>query len=372
LKISGKIKLLLIVIILTGANITCFDMYNQILDNMPDNYRLSIFVNGVNANRLFLNDKDGNYYESTGIYPDDGSTNSASILADFDKDGNVDILIGDSSGWIKTYINNGNSLTAGPAVFIGSNITDFAAADFDNDKYIEVIAVTYGGPHFLLQIDKNFNIFQSNISGGNYNSYAVSSGDIDHDGDIDIYIGNSLANNTVWLNNGDGTFINVWNDGQSRNTVDIALVDLDDNGTLDVLEANEAYGITVRKNTGNGTFNLFDNYPTASLDFSGISSGDIDNDGDMDAFVTKNLGTNKNIFLKNNGSGSFIIIDSPSPIVISNSSAMGDLDNDGDIDVVEVTDGGLHLLKNDGYGNFNLKMLPTSGFNIGRLGVIIK
>jgi len=366
-------KLKISAVIAIGClNLTCFDMYNQILDNMPDDYRLSIFVNGVNTNRIFLNDKDGDFYESSGIFPDDGSTNTASILADFDKDGNVDILIGDSSGWIKTYINNGNLFTAGPTAFIGSNITDFTAADFDNDKYNEVIVVTYGGPHFLLQIDKNFNILQTNISGGNYNSYAVSSGDIDHDGDVDIYVGNSLANNTVWLNNGNGTFINIWNDGQTRNTIDVALVDLDSNGSLDVLEANEGYGITVRKNTGNGTFNLLDSFPTASLDFSSISTGDIDNDGDIDVFVTKNIGTNNNIFLKNNGSGSFIIIDSPSPIVISNSSAMGDVDNDGDIDVVEVTDGGLNLLKNDGSGNFIVEMLSAIPFSIGRLGVIIK
>lgn len=367
------IKLLLLpaVLMIGAINLSCSDMYSEMLDNMPGNYRLGIFVNGVNLNKIFINDKNGDFNEAAGIFPDDLMLRNASVLADFNKDGKLDILTGESSGSLKMYINSGNYFTAGPSNSIALNIQDMAATDFDNDKYLEVITVTYGGPHYLLQIDNNFNITYTNISGSSFNSYAVASGDIDNDGDIDFYTGNN-GNNTVWLNDGHGNFTNVWNDGNSNNTRDVALADLDENGTLDIIEANDTYGITIRINTGNGTFNSYHNYTSASNDYISISVGDIDSDGDFDAYISKDTGVNPNLIFINNGNGSFTQKNSPSPIQISSASVMGDIDLDGDIDIIEGTDSGLTFLKNDGSGNFSVKSLPLSSVNNIKLGVLIK
>jgi hypothetical protein len=354
-------------------NLSCSDMYSDMLDNMPENYRLSLFVNSPASNKIFINNENGIFHEAPGIFPDDGINKSAVVLADFNGDGKLDILAGEFSGNIKTYISTGKYFIAGPSVTItgGYQIRDMAVADFDNDKYPEVIVVT-NGPHFLLQIDKSFFITDSNISGSSYNSSSVSSGDIDNDGDIDFYVGNRLENNTVWLNNGQGSFTNVWNDGNLYNTEDVVLADLDGNGTLDVIEANENHGITVRANTGNGSFNIYNNYISSSNDYSSISAGDIDSDGDFGVYITKNTSVSPNLILINNGNTSFTLKDSPSPIQISSASAMGDIDLDGDIDIIEANDSGLIFLKNDGSGNFSATLLPSGTVNNVKMGVLIK
>ncbi len=127
--------IILLTILITGIlNLSCSDMHGDMLDNMPENYRLSIFVNGVNFNKIFINDKNGDFNEAAGIFPDDLMLKNASVLADFNKDGKLDILTGESSGSLKVYINSGNYFTAGPSNSIALNIRDMAAADFDNDK----------------------------------------------------------------------------------------------------------------------------------------------------------------------------------------------------------------------------------------------
>lgn len=373
MKIHRNNIVLLTILITAILNLSCFDMYEKMLDNMPENYRLSLFANSLSNNKIFISDETGNFHEAAGVFPDDGINKTAVVLADFNDDGKLDILAGESSGSLKTYINTGKYFIAGPSVTLtgGYQVRDMTAADFDNDKYPEVIVVT-NGPHFLLQINNNFIITYSDISGLSYDSSAVASGDIDNDGDIDFYVGNRVSNNTAWLNNGTGSFSNTWNDGNIYNTMDVVLGDLDGNGTLDIIEANEAYGITIRINTGDGTFNSYRNYTSASNDYLSISVGDVDSDGDFDAYITKDTGSNHNLIFINNGNAYFTLEDSPSPIQISSASVMGDVDLDGDIDIVEANDNGLAFLKNDGSGNFSYTSLPLSAVSNVKIGVLIK
>jgi ELWxxDGT repeat protein len=138
--------------------------------------------------------------------------------------------------------------------------------------------------------------FTSGQSLASSSNLGVALGDLDGDGDLDAYVVNSSEANRVWLNDGAGTFT--------------------DNG----------------QGGGPVTF-------PASLSWA-VSLGDLDNDGDLDAFVGMN-GPNR-VWL-NNGAG--IFTDSGQRLGLfvglsgnSRAVSLGDLDRDGDLDAFVAND----------------------------------
>jgi hypothetical protein len=126
---------------------------------------------------------------------------------------------------------------------------------------------------------------------GGSGSTALDLGDLDGDGDLDAFVANQGKQpNQVWLNDGSGRF-NLGDrplgDGDSWN---VRLGDLDGDGDLDALVANanlfadEGEANRVWLNDGDGVFS-----PTVQrLGLSaswGLDLGDLDGDGDLDAFV---------------------------------------------------------------------------------------
>lgn len=116
----------------------------------------------------------------------------------------------------------------------------------------------------------------------------------------------------------------------------VSFVDFDNDGWDDLTYAtDDGIHVYFLKNN-NGVFN--------SITFNGISNTsdtkqviwvDYDNDGDMDLFATSLNGINK--FYKNNGDMNFIDISETIGLIQNNHSTFGasfaDIDNDGDLDV---------------------------------------
>jgi hypothetical protein len=205
--------------------------------------------------------------------------------------------------------------------------------------------------------------FSETQSLGGSDSTRVALGDVDGDGDLDAFVVNGYFGsqpNKVWLNDGSGTFSDS---GQSLGNSlgrGIALGDVDGDGDLDAFVANEvSQADKVWLNDGKGVFT-----ETQSLGNSsslGLALGDLDGDGDLDAFVAGWSNQPNTVWL-NDGSGTFS--DSGQSLGNSSSSAvmLGDLDSDGDLDAFVTNHFGdpNKVWLNDGLGRF-----IDSGQNLG-------
>jgi len=224
------------------------------------------------------------------------------------------------------YRNNGDGtfddVTARAGVGGSSFSFGSSAADFDRDGDLDLLVLNYGP-----------NIFYRNDGDGTFSDISKSSGladarwslsapwlDYDNDGDLDVYVANYLEyddgkfrsyyaaagypgplsyhgqQDALYRNNGDGTFTDVTKaagltkqDGRAMSAV---AADLDDDGLLDIFVANDAMENYWFRNTGGGTFE--DRAVLVGLAYGehgqGVSSmgptiGDVDGDGRQDIFV---------------------------------------------------------------------------------------
>lgn len=260
-------------------------------------------------------------------------------------------------------------LLSGSGVFVdtGQSIGQEASstsylppADFDGDGDLDVIA---GG------------IFSANDGTGHFeNQAAVETGafvggdvgDLDGDGDIDLFLPGYLGDkaNQVWLNRGDGTFVDS---GQRLGTDfswSVKLADLDSDGDLDAFVVNTLFveSSVIWLNSGDGTFT-----EGQRLDEGGtsVAIGDIDGDGDFDAVVADYRSADRLRVWINDGAASFSL--SQQNLLIQNAQdvELGDIDGDGDLDAVVPTwseSSGDVVLFNNGLGEFpNVGRIPNSG-----------
>lgn len=185
------------------------------------------------------------------------------------------------------------------------------------------------------------------------NGYCCSFSDYDNDGDPDLYVGNiNDVDNPVtfvlYRNNGDCTFTDVTEElGLAGRGTNISCFwgDIDNDGDQDLFLANSAgpaypdakWGANLMyRNNGDGTFTDISKESGVDVitNSRGSSMGDIDNDGDLDIIVT-NSWEDALVFI-NNGSGKFTESHKKTggSWFYGHGIALGDLDNDGDLDLI--------------------------------------
>lgn len=225
-----------------------------------------------------------------------------------------------------------------------------------------------------------------------YNTTAVITGDIDNDGDREIFLstweryenGNEIiANNLLFNNNGDGTFSEISNSAgltDAAFSIGANFMDFDRDGFLDIYVINHVetpaflfddYGAIVGfdhdcypnylyHNNGDGTF-------TEMADALGLDDEsctlasiptDFDMDGDIDLYLANDFGPFiiPNLMYENEyPSAQFTEISAQNGTDIpmyGMGVAIGDYDHDQDFDYYITNLGSNVLLENDGSGNF--------------------
>ncbi|MEO1144895.1 MAG: Ig-like domain-containing protein [Cyanobacteria bacterium J06638_22] len=142
---------------------------------------------------------------------------------------------------------------------------------------------------------------------------------------------------------------------------DVSLGDLDGDGDLDAFVANNFQANQVLLNNGSWVFTTAATQLPNTVNDFGVSLGDLDGDGDLDAFVAKVLRANQ--VLLNDGSGVFTAAATQPPgRDRSYGVSLGDLDGDGDLDAFVANDGRANqILLNDGSGVFTAAAIQPPG-----------
>ena len=317
-------------------------------------------------NRVWIN-QGGAQAGSPGTFFDSGQglgdgQSYAVALGDLDGDGDIDAFVGNSSA-NRVWLNDGTGTFQADAQQLGANITlDIALADVDDDGDLDAIAANLdsGAPNTLWI---NQGGFQGGTEGvfvaagllGMTQADSVAVGDLDGDGDPDAMLGVSFGTppaNEIWINQGgaqSGT-PGVFTDSGQRlgdgATVSVSLGDLDGDGDLDAFAANSGISFIdqVWVNPGpdaNGDPGAFQaGWRDPGRRSTDAALADFDGDGDIDQFIARiNLSGLTNEVWLNDGAGGFV--DSGLALGTNPSMAVaaGDVDGDGDIDAWVANDG---------------------------------
>ena len=229
-----------------------------------------------------------------------------------------------------------------------------AAADADNDGFVDFYVsnggLSHTGENFLYRnLDGTSiqRIFDTDAVNGNHASGGASWSDYDGDGDQDLVVANRPTADiegfrlSLFRNDGDLQFTRMDEDAlpvDATFPMSVAWGDVDNDGDQD-LYAGNLYGMAnnLYENLGDGTFRAMDGgrATTDAGSTYAVSFGDLDNDADLD-LVVANWGGSSEIYL-NDGAGYFEQAPSSAfsrSIHYASSLALGDYDSDGDLDIL--------------------------------------
>ncbi|MCG8456104.1 MAG: VCBS repeat-containing protein, partial [Holophagales bacterium] len=348
--------------------------------------------------RLWWNDGAGTFVDSGQRL---GSSYGLSVaLGDFDGDGDLDAALGHLDGMVRILVGDGLGSFEDQGQLLAQDIANstqaVVAEDFDGDGDLDLFTaqsgnVTYGSRANRLWRNDGFGTFADSgqLLGGGYTFVAIG-GDVDGDGDsdvvtagdevtlwrndgfgtfaattlpatdlvqevalvdvdgdtdLDLVLGNigdvgAGAPNTVWWNDGSGSFVDSGQALGAEPTLSFAVGDLDGDGDLDLFTGNSTAD-GVWWNDGTGAF-VDSGQSLGSLATAAVHLLDADGDGDLDAWATHGLASESASELwVNDGAGSFSLGGSYG-LSEARDSAAGDLDGDGNLDVFMVSSAGDH------------------------------
>ena len=350
------------------------------------------------TNRLYRNDGDTFTDVTAQASVGDTGYGLGCCVGDYNNDGFTDLYV-TNYGANVLYHNNGDGTFTDVTETAGVGGNQFSSGcaflDLDADGYLDLYVVNYvqfdletnrkctrqgvrtyctpetlPGAADILYRNNGDGTFtditaKSGISGANGKGLGIVCGDIDNDGDVDIFVANDTTPNFLYQNDSD-TAIQMTEDalfagvalseeGRAYSGMGANLGDFDNDGYLDIVITNfQDQTNSLYHNAQSGFFNevsFAKGIGERSLPYLawGVDFVDFNNDGWLDLFVANGhlddnvaeidpIGTYaqpNQLFLSNRGLNFVESVDAAiANQKVSRGTAFGDIDNDGDVDIV--------------------------------------
>jgi len=277
--------------------------------------KIDLFVtNRGQKNCLYHNNGDGTFNKVTeGAVVNDVSNSMGCSWGDYDNDGFLDLFVANFGPKNFLYHNNGDGtfekVLSGDIVSASGTSTSCGWCDYDNDGDLDLFVTNWAQVNILYRNNGNGTFVIVNtvdFSRDTGNSIGCSWADYDNDGDFDLFVVNSFEDNFLYRNNGDATFTKILNNVIISNTdflCSSSWGDIDNDGDQDLFITNwDENPSKLFINNGDGTFKrqTTGNIVSDNKHSVGSSWGDYDNDGDLDLAIA-NDGGQDNLLYQNNG-----------------------------------------------------------------------
>ncbi len=223
--------------------------------------------------------------------------------------------------------------------------THIVPIDYDLDGDLDLVVLRKegdGAPGSVMIFQNNNGIYSFasiwDVGDLNANYNAISSGDINNDGFMDLVLNKKGESIRVILNNygGFNDKLPVWEYTNNSQVRDLKLADFNNDGNLDLAVANYSNNCLIFKGDGTGIFSSSPDLVIPGTNFTlGIAVADMNKDGNLD-LICANNGPNNMIYLLNGNWGINTVIVAPvNPNVLNTKCVdVADIDNDGDFDII--------------------------------------
>jgi hypothetical protein len=345
---------------------------------------VDVYVTRFGPNHLLRNNGNGTFSDvSQDSRTDDPSWSVSAAFVDFDRDGWLDLHVGNYLNYSlsldqKCMSLSGNRDYCPPRVYTAQPSRLYR--NLGNGTFADETA-------------------RAQLTGQYGPALGITTADFDNDGWFDIYIANDGDENLLWMNQRNGTFKNtalvagaaLTAEGKAEASMGVDAGDFDNDGDEDLFITEltgEGHNLFVNDGTGK-----FEDHGTrsglgpSSLAYTGFGTAriDFDNDGWLDILTVNGSITNiealerardpfprhqrKQLF-RNLGNSRFEVVTDRAGAAfrlseVGRGAAFGDIDNDGDMDVVVGNDSGPARLLINEIGNrrhwVGLKLLGKLG-----------
>ena len=328
-------------------------------DGKPD---LAVSSQNVNGISVLLGDGAGNFAPASAPFGVPNRTTLGLDVADFDKDGLLDLAVVNSSGPPEVVIWRGDGtgrFSVQTSILAGFGARFVLVSDFDADGQADLLITNADAYTVSIIRGLGGGSFapQRRFAAGMASPVYAAAGDFNGDGRTDVGVVDVLRVSAL-LGDGAGGFTAPEAFPVSSNSftgaVSLAEGDYNSDGKVDLAVALDN-GIMALLNDGAGRFQPKFSGPIAASGQSGsIAAADFNRDGKLDVAVTAGAGANSVSAFLGDGAGGF----TRSSVTQADTSPMSlyvaDFNNDGIDDLLTQTYGGSadSVLLGDGTGAF--------------------
>ncbi len=287
-----------------------------------------------NSNNLsvLIGNGDGTFAGRLNYSINGGGQAKSVQVADMDKDGNLDLISGGSTG-IYVFYGTGDGLFNTNLYTVIPAVEQLVVADFNGDTYPDVATTHAGKDSVGIHLNDGDSTYTTTYERTAVASSTIISAKLDTDAypDLAVY----CTDGTLWnlRNDGSGDFTPTLVHSDTGSIASyLAAADLNGNNVCDLAVANRITdSVTIYFNNGDGSYVAQYNY-YAGDEPVGILLDEIDADTDLDIVVPTYWGFDFK-FLKGSGDGIFALDTAFSTVGRPDGIVAGDLDGDGYTDL---------------------------------------